>query len=62
MREQNTALKCLQPFEILMYFQMRFRSFNADDIGSVGQWAAELIAVKVGLLKKKSTALAIIAE
>jgi len=31
-----------------------FRSFNAKNLGSVGQRAAKLLAVKVGGLKKKS--------
>ena len=39
-----------------------FRSFNAKNFGSVGQRAAKLLAVKVGLLKKKSAASAIPAE
>ena len=36
-----------------------FRFFNAENFGSVGQRAAKLQAVKVGVLKKKSAALAI---
>ena len=32
-------------------------SFNAKNFGSVGQRAAKLLAVKVGVLKKKSAAL-----
>ena len=36
-----------------------FRSFIAKSFGSVGQRAAKLLAVKVGLLKKKSAASAI---
>ena len=39
-----------------------FRSFIAKSFGSVGQRAAKLLAVKVGLLKKKSAASAIPAE
>ena len=39
-----------------------FRSLNAENFGSVGQRAAKLLAVKVGLLKKKSAASAIPAE
>ena len=39
-----------------------FRPFNAENFGSEGQRAAKLLAVKVGLLKKKSAALAIPAE
>ena len=37
----------------------RLRSFNAENFGSVGQRAAKLLAVKVGVLKKKSAASAI---
>ena len=33
-----------------------FRSFNAENLGSVGQRALKLLAVKVGVLKKKSAA------
>ena len=36
-----------------------FRSFNAENLGSVGQRAAKLLAAKVGALKKKFAALAI---
>ena len=36
-----------------------FRTFNAVNIGSVGQRATKLLSVKVGGLKKKSTTLAI---
>ena len=36
-----------------------FRFFNAENFGSVGQRTAKLLAVKVGVLKKKSAALAI---
>ena len=39
-----------------------FRSFNAENFGSVGQRATKLLAVKFGVLKKKSAALAIPAE
>ena len=35
------------------------RSFTAKNFGSVGQRAAKLLAVKVGVLKKKSAASAI---
>ena len=37
----------------------RLRSFNAKNFGSVGQRAAKLLAVKVGVLKNKSAASAI---
>ena len=39
-----------------MYFFKRFRSLNAENLRSVGQRAAKLLAVKVGGLKKKSAA------
>ena len=39
-----------------------FRSYNAENFDTVGQRAAKLLAVKVGLLKKKSATLAIRAE
>ena len=39
-----------------------FRSFNTTNFGSVGQRAAKLLAVKVGVLKKKSAASAIPAD
>ena len=42
-----------------MYLFKRFRSFNAKNFGSVGQRAAKLLAVKVGVLKKKSATSAI---
>ena len=38
----------------LMCFFKRFRYFNAKNLGSVGQRAAKLLAVKVGGFKKKS--------
>ena len=41
------------------HFEKRFRSFNAENFGSVGQRAAKLLAVKVGVLKKESAASAI---
>ena len=40
----------------------RFRSFDDKNLGSEGQWALKLLAVKVGLLKKKSAFSAIPAE
>ena len=42
-----------------MCFFKRFRSFNAENLGSVDQRAAKLLAIKVGVLKKKSAASAI---
>ena len=38
----------------MLYFGKRIRSFYARKIGSVGQRASKLLAVKVGGLKKKS--------
>ena len=38
----------------LVCFFKRFRCLNAENLGSVGQRAAKLLAVKVGGLKKKS--------
>ena len=37
-----------------MCFFKRLRCLNAENLGSVGQRAAKLLAVKVGGLKKKS--------
>ena len=41
----------------LVCFFKRFRSFNAENLVSVDQRATNLLAVKVGGLKKKSAAL-----
>ena len=46
----------LPAFLIFMYFGKGIRSFNARNIGSVGQRALKLLAVKVGGLTKKSAA------
>ena len=43
----------------MLYFRKGFRSFNTENLGSVGQRASKLPAVKVGMLKKKSAASAI---
>ena len=45
-----------------MCFFKRFRCLSAKNLGSVDQRAAKLLAVKVGVLKKKSAASAISAE
>ena len=45
-----------------VYFFKRFRSFNAENLGSVDQRAAKLPAVKVGGLKNKVAASAITAK
>ena len=39
-----------------------FRFFNAQNFGSVDHRTAKLLAIKVGVLKKKSAALAIPAK
>ena len=41
----------------LMHFFKRFIPFDTKNLGSVGQRAAKLLAVKVGGLKKKSAPL-----
>ena len=46
----------------MIYFGKGFRSFYTIDIGSAGQRAAKLLAVKVGGSPKKSAAFAITAE
>ena len=61
-RGQNICLKCYQSLELLLYFGKGFRFFHKGNIGSVGQGASKLLAVKVGVLKKKSAALAISPE
>ena len=40
----------------------KIRSFDAENLGSVSQRALKLLAVKVGVLKKKSAASAITAK
>ena len=40
----------------LRHFEKRFRNFNANNFGSVGQRASKLLAFKVGVLKKNSAA------
>ena len=45
-----------------MCFLKKFRCLNAKNLGSVGQRATKLLAVKVGVLKKKSATLPIPAE
>ena len=52
LREQNLPLKYCQPLEKLIYFEEGFRSFHASNIGSAGQRAAKLLAIKFGGLKK----------
>ena len=43
-----------QPFKMSTHFEEGFRSFNAFNVGSVGQRAAKLLAVKIGGPKEKS--------
>ena len=62
MREQNISLKCYQPHELLIHFGKGVRSLYIGNIGSVGQRAAKLLAVKVEVLKKKFAASAITAK
>ena len=38
----------------MLCFKKGFRSFNAENLGSAGQRAAKLLAVKVGGLKNMS--------
>ena len=52
-REKMT-LKMLPASWYLKYLFKRFRSFNTVNMGSFGQRASKLLAVKVGGLKKKS--------
>ena len=56
---QNPPLKCCQHLEIQYTVRKKSRSLNAKNFGNVGQRAAKLLAVKVGVLKKKSAASAI---
>ena len=49
-------LKILLALKFVLCFKKGFRSFNTDNVGSVGQRASKLPAVKVGGLKKKSAA------
>ena len=47
-------LKFLLASWFFIYFLKRFKSFNTVNMGSVGQRASKLLAVKFGGLKKKS--------
>ena len=47
-------LKILPPLEFMLHFKKGFRSFNTENLGSVGQRALKLPVVKVGGHKKKS--------
>ena len=46
----------------MLYFRKGFKSFNTGNLGSVGERASKLPAVKVEVLKKKSATFAIPAE
>ena len=50
LRGQNICLKYYQPLEFMLYFGKGFRSFNNENLGSVGKRASKLLAVKVGVL------------
>ena len=52
-KAKNTFKMLLATWFFVCFFK-RFRSFNAKNLGSAGQRAAKLLAVKVGGLKKKS--------
>ena len=58
LREQNICLKCYQPLELMLYFGKGLDLSKQ----SVCQRASELLAVKVGVFKKKSAASAITAK
>ena len=55
----NSPLKYCQHLENSIHCRKMCRSFNTKNFGSVGQRAAQLLAVKVRVLKKKSAASAI---
>ena len=60
---QNICSKCYQPLKIMLYFEKRFRSFHSGNTYRVCRSKGfKELAVKVGLLKKKSAASAIPAE
>ena len=56
------TLKMLPASQYLRHLFNGFRSFSIVNMGSVGQRASKLLAVKVGGLKKKSATLALTAE
>ena len=58
MTGQNLPVKCCQHLEI-QYTRKRIDLLMLKNFGSVGQKAAKVLAVKVGVLKKKSAASAI---
>ena len=56
LRGQNISLECCQPLELLTHFRNGIRSLHIFYVGSLGQRAAKLLAVKVVGLKEKSAA------
>ena len=46
----------------MLYLKNGFRSFNTENLGSVGKRASKLLAFKVEVLKKKSATSAIPAK
>ena len=52
LKGQKTTFEMLLASWFFVCFFKRFRSLNAENLGSVGQRAAKLLAVKVGGLKK----------
>ena len=47
LREQKPPLKGSQHLELLTYIEKRSRSFNTDNMGSVGQRATKLLSFKL---------------
>ena len=62
LREQNISSKYCQPIELLIYFGRRVRSLHTGNIRSESQRAAKSLAIKDGVLKKKSADSAITAK
>ena len=50
----KTTFKIMLASWFLVYFLKRFRSLNAENLGSVDLRASKLLTIKVGGLKKKS--------
>ena len=44
---QNPSLKCYQPLELLTAFKNGLRSFNAENLKSLGQRPAKLPVIKL---------------
>ena len=47
LRGQNHPLECCQSLDLVTYFEKGFRSFNTDNIESVGQRAVKLPSIKL---------------